>query len=103
MGEAEEGAPSVTAEARLVVAGALGWLALNVPLVVACSPSAEQLQAASVAQCVARVAADIPPGALLPRDPVDYTLDDLVLAAAVVDGLRACHALRAPAEDAGPW
>lgn len=83
-------------ERRLVALGALAWCAVIVPL--ACA-SAEQRRAVTVAQCMARVASDIPPSALVPRDPADYTLDELILAAAVVDGLRACRAPAAP-EDA---
>ena len=66
-----------------------------------CGASAEQQRAVTVAQCMARVVAGVPPGALLLRDPVDYTLDELILAAAVVDGLRACRAPLPPG-DAGP-
>ena len=64
-----------------------------------CSPTAEQQRAVTVAQCMAGVAAAVPPEELMPREPKEYSIDDVILAIAVVNDIRACT--RLPEADAG--
>lgn len=69
--------------------GALLAAAGSVIGVAACVSPAER-RALTVADCVARLALALPDRDF-PRSPGDLTGDDLVLAVAVLDGVRACR------------
>ena len=77
--------------AGLVVGGCLG--------AVSCLSAGEK-RAVSVADCVAQLALTLPDRAI-PREPLQLTQEDLLLAAAILDGVQTCRRAHPMAPDGG--
>lgn len=71
------------------IAGLLAGVLFAVISLPGCASDQESRRALSVADCVARLAIELPLREL-PRHPAEITEDDLILVARVMEGVQSC-------------